>query len=223
MQMRLWAAQGFLASAVALIFTYYVLEPDTFASRYAGVIGWSTVTVFLILMIQGFWNRKRNPRISNESNGGPHTQYQLVLFKWGGMHSALSIVATVFLIIHGFLLLPSLFEPSLALWLGAAAFAILLVLNLSGLLTESARKSRNFGQQKKVHVWLMLMVLTLLIIHVEGTVPSLTFRFILPGIIVGLAAFLSLSIIIPLTVQISRDRRGRNVGSRLTSRLENLF
>jgi len=215
MHMRLWAAVGFLGSAVALMLTYLLVEPESFVSRYAGVIGWSTITVFLILMIQGFWSRKRHSITNDESNGNLHTAYQLSLFKWGGMHSAMSIVVTVFLIIHGFLLLPSLFEPSLALWLGAVAFAILLVLNLSGLLTESARKSRNFGRHKKIHVLLMLMVLTLLVIHVEGMVPLLSFRSILPGIIVGLAAFLSLSIIIPLTVQIGRNLRDRNGGSRV--------
>ena len=205
MHMRLWAAEGFLGSAVALMLTYLLVEPESLMSGYAGVIGWSTITVFLILMLQGFWIRKRHPKTSDESNGSPHTSYQLAIFKWGGMHSAMSIVVTVFLIIHGFLLLPSLLEPSLALWVGAVAFAILLILNLSGLLTESVRKSRNFGRHKKIHVWLMLMVLILLVIHVEGVAPSLSFRSILPGVIVGVAAFISLSIIIPLTVQIGRD------------------
>jgi hypothetical protein len=205
MHMRLWAAEGFLGSAVALMLTYLLVEPESLMSGYASVIGWSTITVFLILMLQGFWIRKRHPKISGDSNGGPHTSYQLSIFKWGGMHSAMSIVVTVFLIIHGFLLLPSLLEPSLALWAGAVAFAILLILNLSGLLTESARKSRNFGRHKEIHVWLMLMVLILLVIHVEGVAPSLSFRSILPGVIVGLAAFISLSIIIRLTVQIGRD------------------
>lgn len=204
MHMRLWAAEGFLGSAVALMLTYLLVEPESLMSGYAGVIGWSTITVFLILMLQGFWIRKRHSKISDESNGGPHTAYQLAVFKWGGMHSGMSIVVTVFLIIHGFLLLPSLLEPSLALWVGAVAFAILLILNLSGLLTESVRKSRNFGRHKKIHVWLMLMVLILLVIHVEGVAPSLSFRSILPGVIVGLAAFISLSVIIPLTVQVGR-------------------
>ena len=215
MQMRLWAAEGVLGSAVALMLTYYVLEPDNFASRYASVIGLSTVTLFLILMIQGFWSRKRHLNIHGESNSGSHVSYQVALFKWGGMHSALSIVVTVFLIIHGFLLLPGLFEPSLALWVGAVAFVILLVLNFSGLLTESARKSRSFGAFKKIHVWLMLLVLTLVVIHVEGAAPSLTFLSILPGMIVGIAAFASLNIILLLTIQIGRDRRGRLVASRV--------
>ncbi len=172
MHMRLWAAEGILGSTVALVLTYYVLVPDNFASRYAAVIGWSTITVFLILMIQGFWSRKRHLNSRGESKRhGRHVSYQVTLFKWGGMHSALSIVVTVFLIIHGFLLLPGLFEPSLALWVGAVAFVILLVLNLSGLLTESARKSRRFGLFKKIHVWLMLIVLILVLIHVEGAAP----------------------------------------------------
>jgi len=214
MHMRLWATEGALGSAVALVLTYYVLAPGNFASRYAGLIGWSTVTVFLVLMIQGFWSRKMHSNIRGESNSGRRVSYQAALFKWGGMHSALSIVVTVFLIIHGFLFLPGLFEPSLALWVGAAAFVILLVLNLSGLLTESARKSRTFGLFKKTHVWLMLVVLILVVIHVEGAAPYLDFRSILPGMIVGLAAFLSLDIIILLTVQTGRDRRRRLVASR---------
>ncbi|MGA2627651.1 MAG: hypothetical protein ABSF63_11435 [Candidatus Bathyarchaeia archaeon] len=214
MHMRLWAAEGVLGSTVALVLTYYILAPGNFASRYAAVIGWSTITVFLILMIQGFWSRKRQSSIRGESKSGRNVSYQVALFKWGGMHSALSIVVTVFLIIHGFLFLPGLFEPSLALWVGAVAFAILLVLNLSGLLTESARKSRSFGLFKKIHVWLMLFVLILVVIHVEGAAPYLTFRLILPGMIVGLAAFLSLDIIILLTAQIGRDRRRGLVASR---------
>jgi hypothetical protein len=214
MHMRLWAAEGFLGSAVALMLTYYALEPDNFAPRYAGVIGWSTIAVFLILMIQGFWSRKMHSNIRSGSNSSRHVSYQVALFKWGSMHSALSIIVTVFLIIHGFLFLPGLFEPSLALWLGALAFVILLVLNLSGLLTESARKSPTFGPFKKLHAWLMLIVLILVVIHVEGAAPYLTFRSILPGMIVGLAAFLTLDVIILLTVQISRDRRGRLLAPR---------
>ncbi len=214
MHMKLWAVEGFLGSAVALMLTFLLVEPQSLMSGYAGVIGWSTITAFLMLMLQGFWIRKSHPKIDG-SNSNHHSSYQSAIFKWGGMHSALSIVVTVFLVIHGFLFLPSLLEPSLALWLGAVAFAILLVLNLSGLLTESARKSRNFGRHKKIHVWLMLIVLVLIIIHVEGVVPSLSYRSILPGLIVGLAAFFSLSIIIPLTVQIGRARRERSIGSRV--------
>jgi len=214
MHMRLWAAEGILGSTVALVLTYYILAPDNFASRYAALIGWSTITVFVILMVQGFWSRNTHLNIRVKSQSASHVSYQLALFKWGGMHSALSIVVTVFLIIHGFLFLPGLFEPSLALWVGAVAFVILLLLNLSGLFAESARKSRSFGVFKKIHVWLMLIVLILVILHVEGAAPYLSFRSILPGVIVGLAAFLSLDIIILLTTQISRDRQGRLVASR---------
>jgi uncharacterized membrane protein len=110
MHMRLWTADGILGSTVALVLTYYILEPDNFASRYAALIGWSTITVFVILMVQGFWSRNRHLDIRGKSQSVPHVSYQLALFKWGGMHSALSIVVTVFLIIHGFLLLS--FDPT---------------------------------------------------------------------------------------------------------------
>ena len=211
MHMRLWAAEGFIGSAIALTLTFLLVGPRPLMSGYASVIGWSTITVFLILLVQGFWIQKNHAKTRDESHADLYSSYQSMIFKWGGMHSALSIVATVFLIIHGLLLLPSLLEPSLALWLGAAAFAILLILNLSGLLTESARKSRNFRRHKRAHVLLALIVLILLVTHVEGVAPPLSFRSILPGLIVGLAAFLSLSILIPLTVQIVRARREHNL------------
>ena len=137
MHMRLWAATGIFGSILALMLTYFTLEPGTFASRYADVLGWSTVVAFLLLMIQGFWSRRRRIGLSTERKQLATVSYQLALFEWGGMHTALSIVVTVFLVAHGFLLLPGLLEPSLALWLGTLAFLILLLLNFSGLMTES--------------------------------------------------------------------------------------
>jgi len=203
MHMRLWAAEGIFGSIVALILTYYILEPGNFAFRYADVLGWSAVVAFLLLVIQGFWSRRRHMSLNAEPRR-VHVSYRLALFEWGGMHTAMSIVVTVFFIVHGFLLLPGLWEPSLALWLGASAFFILLLVNFSGLLTESARKSRRFSLLKRWHYWLMFIVLVLVVLHVEGTVTILSPRLILSGTIVGLAAVLFVWIIIPLTLQFAQ-------------------
>ena len=136
MHMKLWAAEGLFGSIVALTLIYYILESDTFASSYGTVLGWSTVIAFLLLMVQGFWSRRGHVGLSAGGKRGDGVSYQLALSQWGGMHTAMSIVVTIFLIVHGYLLLPGLREPSLALWLGAVAFLILLLLSFSGLMTE---------------------------------------------------------------------------------------
>jgi hypothetical protein len=41
MHERVWAFEGILASVVALVIVYYVLEPGVVLSRYGGAIGWS--------------------------------------------------------------------------------------------------------------------------------------------------------------------------------------
>ena len=198
----MWASVGMFASIVALTITYYLLGPSAFTLRYADVLGWSTIVVFLLLMIQGFWSRRGRKSGGFGSKRMPTVSYQATLSEWGGIHTTLSLVVTFFLIVHGFLFLPGLSEPSLVLWLGALAFLVLLVLNFSGLATEAARKSRTFGLLKKWHVWLMLLVLILIVVHVGGEATSLSMRSALPGMLIGLAAGLFVWIVAPLTAQL---------------------
>ena len=81
---------------------------------------------------------------------------------------------TSFIVIHGSLLALGLLQPSLVLWLGAAAFGALVLLNLSGVLAEGKRRSRQFKSLKGVHSWLTLIFVTLALVHILGTVsPSL--------------------------------------------------
>ena len=201
--MRLWSPVGLFGSIVALMIIYYTLGPSVFTFRYADVLGWSTVVVFLMLIIQGFWNRTRHKRRGPNSKQLPADSYDRSTFEWGGIHTALSVVVTFLLIGHGFLFLGGLYEPSLFLWLGALAFVTLLVLNFSGLVTEYARKSRSFGSLKRWHVWLMLFVLILLIVHVAGEATMFSFRSILAGAIIGLASILFVWLIVPLTIQLT--------------------
>ena len=200
--MSAWAQVGLFGSIAALMIIYQLLGPSVFSFRYADVLGWSTVVVFLMVVVQGFWNRGRQKRRASCSKQLSAVSYDTSLFEWGGIHTALSIVAAVFLIAHGLLFLGGLYEPSLFLWLGVSAFVILLVLNFSGLATEYARRSRNFSLYKRWHVWLMLFVFILLVAHVAGEATASSFRSILPGAIIGLVSVLFVWLIVPFTVQL---------------------
>jgi len=75
----------------------------------------------------------------------------------------------------------------------------LIAVNLSGLFTEFRRKTRQFGQFRKVHVMLMVAVSTLTLVHVEGLISGLFVRSIFAGAIVGFLGALAVIIIVPLT------------------------
>ena len=120
-----------------------------------------------------------------------------------GYTFALSIIVIILVLIHGAVFFPSLFEPSLLIWLGAAAFFVLIVLNFSGVITESKRRSREFGQLKRVHLLLMVLALALAVVHIEGLMTGLFLRSIIVGAIVGLVGALVVFITVPLTIRIS--------------------
>jgi hypothetical protein len=130
-------------------------------------------------------------------------RYERAVNHWGGVHIALSIVVTIFVAIHGAFFLQSLVIPSVAIWLGAVAFVVLIGVNMSGLLTESRRKLRQFGRFKRWHVTLMLTGLALTLIHVEGVISGLFVRSILAGAIVGFVGALVVVIIVTLTARTS--------------------
>jgi len=201
--LRIWSFEGVLAAIIALLATYYVLEPATFASRYAALLGWSAIVGVLILVVQGFWKTSGYPEYTTGRRGSEVSSYNRTVNRWGGVHVALSIVTTIFVAIHSAFLLQSLEYPSVAIWFGAVAFAVLIAVNLSGLFTEFRRKSRQFGQFRKVHVMLMLAVLTLTLVHVEGLISGLFVRSIFAGAIVGFLGAFVVTIIVPLT-----DRAG---------------
>ena len=199
MHLKTWSFEGVLAAIIALLTTYYVLEPPTFALQYAALLGWSAITGVLILVIQGFW--KTGAYLSNLAGRRVSgvSSYERAVNHWGGVHVALSIVVTIFIVIHGVFFLQSLVYLNVAIWLGAVAFVVLIGLNLSGLLTESRRKSRQFGRCKRLHVALMLIVLTLALVHVEGVITGLFVRSILAGAIIASVGALAVVIIVPLT------------------------
>ena len=199
MHLKTWSFEGVLAAMIALLITFYVLEPAAFGLRYAALLGWSAIIGVLILVIQGLWKTRAYLNHYAGRHEGGVGAYERAVNHWGGVHVALSIVVTIFVLIHGVFFLPSLLFTSVAIWFGAVAFVVLIGVNVSGLLTESSRKSRQFGGFKRAHVTLMLTVLALTLIHVEGVISGLFIRSFLAGAIVGFVGAFAVIIIVTLT------------------------
>jgi len=201
LHLRIWSFEGIIAAVIALLAVYYVLGSASFALQYAVILGWSAIFGVLVLLVQGAWKTKAylNTHVNQRGIGF----FERAVNQWGGIHVALSIVITIFAIVHGAFFLQSLLSPSVAIWFGAAAFAVLVVVNLSGLSTELKRKSRQFGRFRGLHITLMLAVLGLTLLHVEGVLSGLFLRPIVAGAIVGFLATLAVIIVTPLTDRIS--------------------
>ena len=201
MHAKIWVFEGTIATAVALVITYYVLGPGTALPRYAGPLGWSALFAISVLVIQSFWKARTYP--GELRNAKATVRYQFAINKWGGLHVSLSIVVIILVTVHGLFLLPSLLEPSLLIWLGAAAFLTLIVLNYSGVVTESKRRSRKFGRLKRLHLLVMILALALAVVHVEGLMSGLLLRSVIVGAIVAVVGALAVFITVPLTVRIA--------------------
>jgi hypothetical protein len=197
--LKTWSFEGVLAAIIALLAMYYVLDPAAYALRYATLLGWSAIVGVLILVAQGLWKSRAylNYFASRHDNGVG--SYERAVNHWGGVHIALSVVVTIFVAFHAGFFLQSLAFPSVAIWLGAVAVVVLIGVNLSGLLTRSRKKVRQFRRFKRLHVTLMLTVLVLTLVHVEGTISGLFVRSILTGTIIGFVGALVVVIIVPLT------------------------
>jgi hypothetical protein len=165
---------------------------------YGSLLGWSGLVVAMVLMVQGFRRMKTRPVAREVSQKG--LRREVALDRWGGIHTALSIAATVIVAFHGTLFLGGLVEPSLAIWLGAAAFGALLVLNSSGVLTESKRKFREFGSLKRLHVVLVVIVLVLALAHIELLLTGFFERTIVEGAIVALVVICVVFVSVPLSL-----------------------
>ena len=118
----------------------------------------------------------------------------------------MSIAATVLIGIHGALFFPSISEVSLAIWFGISGFIVLVVLNLSGLLTESKRKSREFWPLRRLHVVLMLTVLVLSIAHIELVVGRSFLRSIVEGAIIASVVTFVVFVSVPITLRAMTPR-----------------
>jgi hypothetical protein len=198
MQAQIWFFKGGVAALLALVLTYFILEPAPTALSYGSLLGWSGMIGVLALLVQGFRKIENQPKSSH--NDAKVARYELGLTRWGGIHTALSIAVTVLIAVHAAFFFSSLWGVSLAIWLGVAGFIVLLVLNASGILTESRRKSQKFGSLKRLHVILMLLVLALSILHVELVVGPMFLRSILGGTIIALVVLFVVLVSVPITL-----------------------
>jgi hypothetical protein len=194
-----WLLNGTIAAVLALFIAYLVLEPAPSLLRYGALLGWSGLVGILFVLLQGF---RRMEKPSSRHYGTERLLgHEIALDRWGGIHTALAIAVTVLVAVHGLLFFPGLLGSSLPIWLGAAAFILMVTLNLSGVLTEVKRKSREFGSLKTMHVVLMIIVLTLSAIHIELFVEGSYLRSILEGAIIAFVVAFVVLLSIPITLR----------------------
>jgi hypothetical protein len=198
MQAQVWFVKGGLAALVALILTYFILQPAPAALSYGSLLGWSGIIGVLAVLVQGF--RKMEKQSQSSQNSTRVARYEVGLTRWGGIHTALSIAVTVLIAAHAAFFFSSLWGVSLAIWLGVTGFIVLLVLNASGIITESRRKFRTFGSLKRLHVILMLLVLALSILHVELVVGPMFLRSVIGGAIITSVVLIVVLVSIPITL-----------------------
>ena len=198
MQTKDWLLNGGIAAILALLLTYFVLQPAPSILGYGSLLGWSGMVGALAVTIQGYRKMKKRSQPDGSSQG--ITRYELDINRWGGIHTALSIAVTVLIAIHGILFFPNLSAVSFAIWLGVLGFIVLVVLNLSGLITESKRKAREFGSLKRLHVVLMVVVLVFSIIHVELLVGPSILRSVIDGVIIVLVVTFVVFVSVPITL-----------------------
>ena len=87
------------------------------------------------------------------------------VYGWRTAHIALSILLTVIAGVHGILLFPLTYSPTPGILLGIGGLLLLLILGVSGIITEMNRKTKTFSLMKKTHLWLMVISLALIELH----------------------------------------------------------
>jgi len=164
---------------------------------YGSLLGWSAAIIVLVVIIQGFWKNERR-LISQDSGERPPQVF--ALDRWGAFHTALSIALTLIIVIHGLVFFGALYGPSFPIWLGASAVGALLILNASGVFTESKRKSREFGPLRRIHVVLMVIVLALSFAHIELLTGGSFLRMVIEGGIVAGVMIVVLFVFVRISV-----------------------
>lgn len=140
----------------------------------ARVFGWGGLAVSAGLVVQGFWKARRDEKFvsrlrGRETNLNPdemRTKYHGArIVGWRIVHIVVAIALTGFAIAHGLILIPSIAGLLPSILVGVAGLAVLLIVGGSGVVAEKNRAQRRFGPLKKVHLWIMVMALTLIELH----------------------------------------------------------
>lgn len=174
---KIWLAVAALAATASFSILFSLQQPVIGGlSEYARLLGWTGLTASALLVVQGFWKASRDKQYmtklrnraepNSQDNGIIAEQYTEARVRgWRTMHIILSILVTALATLHGIFLFQRLASPTGGVLVGAIGFGALLVLGLSGVITETRRKSRTFGLLKKTHLWLMVAALLLIEIH----------------------------------------------------------
>jgi len=156
-----------LAIAIAIAILFAIL-PRYWFGGFGGDLGWIALTISVILIIQSFmktWTTSHGRAVLRSQND-PQLELREQISSWRALHVSLSVLMTVFAGLHGivfFWAIGSFFYGYLA---GVAAFALLLVLGLSGIALERKRGDRTFRRLNYIHLGLTVFVLWLAVIHV---------------------------------------------------------
>gem|GEM_PF-1200551 len=172
----IWPALATILTAVSIAaFTYSQSYPSpSLLYSYARFLGWGGLISAAILVVQGFWKASRDRRYMDDLRSNlTNAKHEVIakkytearVYGWRTVHIALSIILTVIAGIHGILLFPFTYSPTPDILLGIGGLLILLILGVSGIITEMNRKTKTFSIMKKLHLWLMVASLALIELH----------------------------------------------------------
>src|SRR5208282_1249374 len=172
----IWPPLAVILTAVGIAaFIYSQSYPSpSLLYGYARVLGWSGLISAAVLVVQGFWKASRDRQyMDGLRNSLTNAKHEVIakkytearVYGWRTAHIALSILLTVIAGVHGILLFPLTYSPTPGILLGIGGLLLLLILGVSGIITEMNRKTKTFSLMKKTHLWLMVISLALIELH----------------------------------------------------------
>jgi len=151
-----------------LILTLFAVFPSFRFGGFGGDLGWVALTISVILIVQSFMKTWRTSRNDTQ------LEVKQRISSWRALHVSLSVLVTVFAGVHGIVFLWAIGSFFYGYLAGVAAFALLLVLGLSGIVLEKKRGSRSFRRLNYIHLGLTVIVLWFAVIHVIISTPAFT-------------------------------------------------
>jgi hypothetical protein len=179
MQLKHWLTVFGLTTTI--IFTVLFAQSVAFVRlgyRYANSLGYAAIFIFAALIIHGFWKPWLGIRFraatsaSKKKAGGAKAFAKLEIHDWLVTHLLLSLFLAVFASVHSLILLPTLKSGFIGYIIGAAAFLFILALGVSGILLESKRGHESFKTLNRLHLWLTIVTLCIVIIHAAASRPG---------------------------------------------------
>jgi hypothetical protein len=154
----------------------FAIFPRFRFSGFGGDLGWVALTISVILIIQSFMKtwRPSHGRTPTRSRNDPQLEVRQRISSWRALHVSLSVLVTVFAGVHGIVFLWAIGSFFYGYLAGVAAFALLLVLGLSGIVLEKNRGSRSFRRLNHIHLGLTVIVLWFAVIHVVTSTTAFT-------------------------------------------------